>query len=261
MWNSETYLQKIYREVPYKNLNETNEDTRDDADFVYARFVLAKLIRECLQAALQATSSNNDSQEDSLRSTHFTQHFRATRAIAEPETFVVNYKTGSHVFPNAPLPEHRSLGILQRVTQEEVEEFAKRMHKIKDDTVRIRRIIDFYVNRWNDAYVSFNNIDRDKQQIEFTLTPKDLQPADVTRIEIRTLFVPDYGYFVNSQFPEIRDISREEIKNPNIIKNRIKEVCEELGINTFLVYVDDEELIQVTTPPKKNASHDPPSPS
>lgn len=67
MWNSETYLQKIYREVPFKNLNETNEDTRDDADFAYARFVLAKLIRECLQAALQATSSNNDSQEDSLR--------------------------------------------------------------------------------------------------------------------------------------------------------------------------------------------------
>ena len=100
-----------------------------------------------------------------------------------------------------------------------------------------------------------------RDRIEFTLTPKDLQPADVTRIEIRTLFVPDYGYFVNSQFPEIRDISREEIKNPNIIKNRIKEVCEELGINTFLVYVDDEELIQVTTPPKKNASHDPPSPS
>lgn len=258
MWNSETYLQKIYREVPFKNLNETNEDTRDDADFAYARFVLAKLIRECLQAALQATSSNNDSQEDSLRSTHFTQHFRAT---AEPETFVVNYKTGLHVFPNAPRPEHRSLGILQRVTQEEIEKFAKRMQKIEDDTVRIRRITDFYVNRWNDAYVSSDNIDHDNQQIEFTLTPKYLQLADVTRIEIHTRFAPGFGYFVNSKYPEIRNISREKIKDLDIIKNRIKEVCKELGINTFLVYVDDEELIQVTTPPKKNTSHDPPNPS
>lgn len=142
--------------------------------------------------------------------------------------------------------------IPRKIHYEEIEEFAKRMQEIKDDTVRIRRIIDFYVNRWNDAYVSFDNIDHDNQQIEFTLTPKDLQPADVTRIEIHTRFAPGFGYFVNSKYPEIRNISIEKIKDLDIIKNRIKEVCEELGINTFLVYVDDEELIQVTTPPKKN---------